>query len=337
MFQKIFEGKAIINAPLEKKISKDLPVFYNPIMEYNRTISIEILNILSKKEMDIALPLAGTGVRAVRFFKELNKEIIKQININDYDKDAITVIKKNLKNNKIKTKYKIYNLDANLFFTQSKAFDYIDIDPFGSPTPFLNNSIMHLKRDSILAVTATDTSALCGTYENACKRKYWAKPLHNEEMHEIGLRILIRKCQLIGVQFEKALIPIFSYSKDHYMRIFFKCIKGKSECDKILKKHEYYKKSGPLWIGQLKDKKLTTNIKLNDTFTKTLKQELDILGFYEIPSICKKEKISQTKKINEIINEIKKQKYKVTRTHFAEQGIKTNMPYEKFIKILKKE
>ncbi|MCU0373510.1 MAG: ATP-binding protein, partial [Ignavibacteria bacterium] len=42
------------------------------------------------------------------------------------------------------------------------GFDYIDIDPFGSPCPFLDAAIKRLSRGGILAVTATDTSALAG-------------------------------------------------------------------------------------------------------------------------------------------------------------------------------
>ncbi|NIA04223.1 MAG: hypothetical protein GWP09_02625, partial [Nitrospiraceae bacterium] len=71
-----------------------------------------------------------------------------------------------------------------------------------------------------------------------CVRKYWSKPLRNHLMKEFGLRILIRKVQLIGMQYEKALIPIFSYSKDHYFRVFFEVNKGKKRCDEVAAKHK---------------------------------------------------------------------------------------------------
>ena len=67
-------------------------------------------------------------------------------------------------------------------------------------------------------------------------------------MHETGLRILIRKVQLIGMQYEKALFPIFSYLKDHYFRVFFRCIKGKKICDEIAEKHGMLNDAGPLWL-----------------------------------------------------------------------------------------
>jgi len=121
----------------------------------------------------------------------------------------------------------IKNQDANLFLLNSTGFDYIDIDPFGTPNPFLDSAVKRISRDGILAVTSTDTAALTGTYPKATLRKYWAYSKKDEMMHETGLRILIRKIQLIAAQYDKALVPIFSYFKDHYYRIFFNSVKGK--------------------------------------------------------------------------------------------------------------
>jgi len=67
------EGKAKIKVPTEKKISKQLPVFFNPVMESNRTITISILRNIENKKMQFGLPLGGTGVRVVRFLKEVIK------------------------------------------------------------------------------------------------------------------------------------------------------------------------------------------------------------------------------------------------------------------------
>jgi tRNA (guanine26-N2/guanine27-N2)-dimethyltransferase len=336
MFKKIKEGKVKFYAPVENKISKELQVFYNPLMEYNRTSTIAVLNAINIKKMQIALPLAGTGVRALRIMKELNRGIIKSMHINDYDKVAVDLIKKNLALNKIKSKCSFDCKDANLFFMESKGFDFIDIDPFGSPNKFLNSAIERLSRKGILAVTATDTGALCGTYHSACRRKYWAIPLHTEEMHEVGIRILIRKIQLIGVQFEKALTPILSFSKDHYMRIFLECKKSKKECDKIIKQHNLYKKSGPLWIGKLYDQEIIKKLQLDDKFTEIIKKEFDNVGFFDIPSICKKEHIKAGKKIDLIIQQIKNKGYNATRTQFSGQGVKTDISYDEFLKIIRK-
>ena len=343
----ITEGKAKINVTLQKIVSKDMPVFYNPVMESNRTISIILLNCVDKKEMWIGLPLEASGIRGIRFLKELEKGKIKNINFNDYDKDAVKSIKDNLKLNKIKlsSKIKISCEEANIFLLNSSGFDYIDIDPFGTPNPFLDSAVKRISRKGVIAVTATDTSALCGTYKDACLRKYWAIPLRNEIMHEIGLRILIRKCQLIGAQFEKALIPIFSYSKEHYMRVFFLCEKGKKFVDGVLGQHKMFNSAGPLWLGKLWESALAE--KMFDYFKKELnntkkisskeKETLRLLekirdesrinstGFYHIPSLTKKYKFKDTPKQAEIIDKIRKEGYLASETHFKENSIRSDI------------
>jgi tRNA (guanine26-N2/guanine27-N2)-dimethyltransferase len=342
-FNKIKEGEASVLVPKNvSKISKDLPVFYNPVMEFNRTLSIELLRVLRREELDIALPLSGTGVRGVRMLLELPFKLIRTLYLNDYDKDAIKIIKKNIKLNNLSSEKIIYSeQDANNFLLSNKAYDYIDIDPFGSPNPFLNNAIMRLKRKGILAVTATDTAALCGSWKNPCYRKYWATPLHTEEMHEAGLRILIRKVQLIGVQFEKALFPILSYSKDHYMRVFFICIKGKKRCDEIILQHGMYKDAGPMWLGKIKYKDILKTIKLekclkkDNDFLQILINELDVLGFYDVPTICSDNKLKTCKKLDFIIEKIRSKGFEASRTQFAQQGIKSNISYDEILKILK--
>lgn len=247
MFKLIQEGKAKICVPKEERISRKLPVFYNPVMELNRTLSVLILRNIPNKGMQIADPLAGTGIRSIRFLKELPKNKIKFIYMNDHSKEAVRIIKKNLKLNKIKSKAVVFNKDANLFILENKGFDYIDIDPFGTPNPFLDSAVKSLSRNSILAVTATDTAPLAGTFPAACRRKYWASPLLTHNMHETGIRILIRKVQLIAAQYEKALTPILSYYSEHYFRIFFRCEKGKSKVDEIIRQHGMFNGAGPLW------------------------------------------------------------------------------------------
>jgi tRNA (guanine26-N2/guanine27-N2)-dimethyltransferase len=249
----------------------------------------------------------------------------------------------------------------------SKGFDYIDIDPFGSPNDFLETSIVRLSRGGILAVTATDTAPLSGTFPDACQRKYWAKPLHNSLMHEVGLRILIRKVQLIGAQHDKALIPVYTYFKDHYNRLFFKCIKGKHEVDKLLAQHKYFLYcnkcmtfftsehnnlecarckgllvyAGPLWVGKLCDEKTAELIykcnkdEKHDRFLFNVMSETktDLIGFYDIHELCKyyRKKIPS---FESLIKKISDMGYKVSRTHFTLLGIKTNMPIDEFVKAI---
>lgn len=348
------EGSVKLKIPKAEKISKEMGVFYNPVMSMNRDISVLLLNSINKKNLQIADPLAATGIRSMRFLKELGRNKVKKIHINDYNKDAVKSIKENFALNKIQYKNNkkiiLKNEDANLFLLNSAGFDYIDIDPFGTPNPFIDAACKRLARGGILAATATDTSALCGTFPSACIRKYWAMPKRDAVMHETGLRILIRKIQLVAAQYDKALIPIFSCSKEHYMRVFLINDKGKSKVDKVLKLHLTLDDAGPMWFGRLWDKELCNKIYDNAlknkffkdnkkliTLLKTIKNEskINAVGFYDLHGICQKNKIKELKQKETIINKIKKSGYKASETHFKGEGIRSDIPYSKLVSLIK--
>lgn len=366
MIKKIKEGSATISAYISKKISKELPVFYNPIMKLNRDISVMVLNALEIPSMEIADILAGTGIRSVRFEKEVSGFIINKIHANDNSKTAVEAIKENIKGNRCEKVF-VHNKDANLFMIESKGFDYIDIDPFGTPNPFIDSAVKRVSRNGIIAVTATDTSALSGTYPAACRRKYFARPIRNELKHEAGVRILIRKVQLIAAQYGKALIPIFSYSKDHYFRVFFRNKKGKSAVDDIIHNHRFLRfcnrcrrfefsntnkgvccetsmeYAGPMWSGSLFDKELVDKIaeinrKGEDiAFIDIIRKEseLDIPFFYDLHSIAKTFKLSYNPKKTDLIKKIKNEGFRAEETHFSGTAIKTDMPHKDFVGIIK--
>jgi len=320
--------------------------------------------------MQIALPLAGTGVRGIRLRKEVAEGKIRSISMNDQSDEAVRVIRKNLKLNRLSTsEIKVSQADASLFLLSSKGFDYIDIDPFGSPGPFLDAAMKRLSRRSILAVTATDTSALAGTCPNAGMRKYWARPMRNELMHEIGLRILIRKCQLIASQYERGLFPVFSYSKDHYLRVFFRCEKGKSKSDSAIKNHGlvlYCQKcgmrktvidmwstgcgcgaqfdfAGPMYLGPLWDPALVRRmVNINKAadagkLLDLIKSEMDVGSalFYDIHELCKKHKVRDIPRTEAVLRSIRALKYKAAVTHFSPLGIRSNIGFDEMVQIIK--
>jgi tRNA (guanine26-N2/guanine27-N2)-dimethyltransferase len=344
-----------------------------------------LLNSLDIKGLQIADIMAGSGVRSLRFLKELNKGKISNITVNDYDKGFDKLFLKNLRLNVIKyDKKKIFieSKDANVMLLDSSGFDYIDIDPFGSPNDFLEAAIVRLSRRGILAVTATDTASLSGTFPDACLRKYWAKPLLNYMMHETGLRILIRRIQLIGAAHEKALTPIYSYFKDHYFRVYFRCRKGKSFADDILKQHQYLSYcnkcmhfrltysndqsgealckncgfdgefdrkmnnstviAGPLWSGDLFEEKLAQKMlvankeDVNNDFLGMVLQESRIktFGFYDIHQIARKYKLI-IPNFSFLMKRIIEKKYLAARTHFSMLGIKSDIPLDDLVKIMK--
>ena len=70
------------------------------------------------------------------------------------------------------------NKNLNVLLSENR-FDYIDIDPFGSPVGFVDSAMRSIKNGGVVACTATDTAALCGVYPRVCQRRYGAIPFHN--------------------------------------------------------------------------------------------------------------------------------------------------------------
>ncbi|MEM3789194.1 MAG: tRNA (guanine(10)-N(2))-dimethyltransferase [Candidatus Bathyarchaeia archaeon] len=266
------------------------PVFYNPVMELNRdfaVLAVQVYQKMMKREISICEPLAGCGIRGVRFAKEV--EGIKKVVINDINEKAYQLAKCNVKMNKLEKLVAVKNKDANLLLARyaapRKRFDVIDIDPFGSPSPFMDSAIRALRDGGLLALTATDMAPLCGVHPKACIRKYGGKPLRTEYCHELAVRLLIGCLATTAAKHEMGIKVLFSHSTNHYIRVYTVLMHGAKNADKSLQNMGYilhcfnclYRESlnknaafghdgkcsqcgskmdfaGPLWLGNIADK-----------------------------------------------------------------------------------
>lgn len=367
VMQEVTEGKAVIEVPTPRVISRDMPVFYNPKMEMNRTLSVAVLQAIQKNQLQIALPLAGSGIRGIRFVKELPYEKISQLCINDNDEEAVAAIQKNIKKNQLEmdTRIEVTQKDAEEFLQQAMGFDYIDIDPFGSPNFLLDLSIKRLSRESMLAVTATDTGALAGSFPNAGKIKYWAMNYTTPQKHELGLRILARKVILVGLQYAKALRPVFSYHDEHYYRVYFQVEKSKtkaaelfdqttglyahcpdcawsasvtdtaatcSECTQIVEI------AGPLYTGPLQDKEFVALLQPEHKETQTLldrvlREECGVVGFYDTHEVAQKQQ-KGLQPVQKICDTLIAKGFVAVQAATQRTGVKTNAPFAEFVTCL---
>lgn len=73
----------------------------------------------------------------------------------------------------------------------SKRFQVIDLDPYGSPTQFLDLAVQCIEDGGILLVTCTDMAILCGNFPETCYVKYGAIPLKTQAHHEM---VSCRRC-----------------------------------------------------------------------------------------------------------------------------------------------
>jgi tRNA (guanine26-N2/guanine27-N2)-dimethyltransferase len=200
----------------------DMPVFYNPRMRVNRDLSVLFLGAYMK-EHDVKLicePLAGSGVRSLRYLNEVPGEY--DALLCDVNPTAIDTAIKNIERYGFQERAKVLRGDAKLLLmteSRGKRFDFVDVDPFGSPVPYLNAAIQSLNpRGGLLGLTATDMPALCGVYPKVALRKYGGLSTRAPFVHELAVRLLLGRTYSIAAMNGCSIKPLAVLSTDHYIR-----------------------------------------------------------------------------------------------------------------------
>lgn len=211
------EGEVEIEVP-EGRIY-DQNVFYNPKMEFDRNLSVCVASVAGPDKLCDAL--SASGVRGIRYRKEAG---VPEVWVNDANPDAHERMVENCERNDADCK--TTNMDAGVLLRENR-FDYIDIDPFGSPAPFLDSVSSSIRRGGALAITATDTSSFFGTYPRVSRRRYdGRKSMRTDYNKQLGLRILISSLMDSLGRYKKTFVPQLSYFREHYARIYGTVIKG---------------------------------------------------------------------------------------------------------------
>lgn len=242
-------------------------VFYNPVQEFNRDLSISVLSTFSRiyqrekaetrrkkaKEGDppveqvaivagekcedglrILEALSATGLRSVRYANEVPG--VKEIIANDLSKSAVESIEKNVKHNKLEHLITpSFNDAMTLMYTSThpdKRFTAIDLDPYGHPTRFLDGAVQSIEDGGLLLITATDMAVLAGNSPEACYVKYGSVPLKTKACHEMALRILLRCIETTATRYGRYMVPLLSISADFYIRVFVRIFTGQYACKK---------------------------------------------------------------------------------------------------------
>jgi len=220
------------------------PVFYNPAMKLNRDMAVLAMRAYQKKlgrEISVCEPLTGCGIRGIRFAAE--GEVVGRVFVNDINPEATKLAKFNFDRNKMAGNVLVSNEDANLFLSRYaaplKRFDYVDIDPFGSPVPYLDAALRALRNGGLLALTATDMAPLCGVHPSACVRKYGGKPLRTEYCHELAVRLLVGCLTMMAAKHEIGVEILLSHSTDHYIRVYAVVHYGARLADKSVRMMGY--------------------------------------------------------------------------------------------------
>jgi len=287
------------------------PVFYNPIMELNRDLAVLALQAHQKllgREVSVCEPLTGCGLRGTRFAVEV--EGVRRVFLNDIKPEAARLASFNAELNNVEDRVEVANEDANLFLSRNaaprKRFDYVDVDPFGPPVPYLDSALRALRNGGLLALTATDMAPLCGVHPRACLRKYGGQPLRTEYCHELAVRLLIGCLTMMTAKHAIGIKVLFSHSVDHYVRTYAAVNYGARLADKSVRLMGYIlhcfscfhretvsgitspikhvcpscgaklSVAGPLWLGKIADKNFCSLME-REAERRSLRQEKRLL------------------------------------------------------------
>jgi len=366
----ITEGTTKVEVPVPDENSNFPPssvqVFYNPAMRTNRDMAVAAIACFSKDNPDYTYldALCASGIRGLRIAGEVGLNTT----MSDWEEASYELIKRNIELNGL-SNCTAMKRNANVVMLDG-SFDIIDLDPFGTPAPFLDAACFSTKR--LLCITATDTAPLCGAHKKAGIRNYSAVPLKTEYYPEMGVRILMGAAARTLAKYDKAMTPLLSYASAHYVRLFAKVKKGIREADESLKDVGFlshcfncgerkwtfglavhmeencplcgHKTSlaGPLWLGRLHDREFCVGVldevkkreyKVAEKLITLCRDELDIPMFYDCHKLCKLQRLTAMS-TNELILALREKDFQASRTHFSGISFKTNAGIEEIKKVV---
>ncbi|KAJ6823668.1 putative tRNA (guanine(26)-N(2))-dimethyltransferase 2 isoform X1 [Iris pallida] len=211
----------------DKKVNADFELPQGHLVDESGNISTEaVKSSIGKGNGELKAPivleaLAASGLRALRYAREVDG--IGQVVALDNDKVSVEACKKNIQFNGsvASSKVEAHLADARVYMlTHQKEFDVVDLDPYGTPSVFLDSAVQSVVDGGMLMCTATDMAVLCGGNGEVCYSKYGSYPLKGKYCHEMALRILLACIESHANRYKRYIVPVLSVQMDFYIRVF---------------------------------------------------------------------------------------------------------------------
>lgn len=339
------------------------PVFYNPRMELNRDVTILLLSVLRPE--DYLDAMGASGARGLRVAHEIGIPVT----INDWSQRAVDLARQNVE--RLGLSAEVTHSDANALMSVRK-FDAVDLDPFGTPAPFVDAAARSAGR--YLFVTATDTAPLCGAHLKAGMRRYFSRPRNTEYHAEVGLRTLLGFVVREVIKDDCGVEPLFCYAHEHFHRLHLRLRDGAAAADRTLARIGYIMQCrdclyrteqtgllpepeecplcgadlvpvGPLWTGRINDdptlaamEELLPLVNVGNRariarLLSTCRQELETSSHYDYHVIAKSLRVSPGS-IETVIERLVGLGYRASRAHYSGTAIKTDAPLSVLEKVI---
>ena len=224
---------------------KEREVFHNSAMAASRTRSVVLMAHefnegwlgAADKPIRTLDALTATGARSLRWLHELPEEAAARLQLTQVDRDerAIGWAAANLSHNPPNNPNSgVEQLIGDVRqISLGQGWQWVDIDPFGSPGPFLDAVLQSTARRAVIEVTATDTAALTGSSASALRRRYGARARLDSIAHDTGLRILLARIAENAARHDRAIEPLLSIWDGHHLRVSLRVTRSVEEANEV--------------------------------------------------------------------------------------------------------
>ncbi|XP_057218363.1 tRNA (guanine(26)-N(2))-dimethyltransferase isoform X1 [Triplophysa rosa] len=175
--------------------------------------------------------LAASGLRSVRFALEVPG--LKSITANDYSAKAAALIARNAQHNNVSHILQASQKDASMVMYEARGkkdrYDVIDLDPYGSPSPFIDAAVQAVSEGGLLCITCTDMAVMAGNSGETCYSKYGSVSIKSKYCHEMALRIILHSLDQRAAVYQRYIEPLLSVSVDFYIRVFVRVKTGQAK------------------------------------------------------------------------------------------------------------
>jgi tRNA (guanine26-N2/guanine27-N2)-dimethyltransferase len=184
-----------------------------------------------KPSFTILDALSATGLRAIRYANEI--PFATSVTANDMSEKATQSIALNVKHNKLEDKIQAHTGNAIAYmysFCDKRGYDAIDLDPYGTASPFIDSAIQAVNDDGLLCITCTDSAIFASHgYLEKTFSLYGGLPLTGDSCHEGGIRLILHAIAQSAGRYGMAIEPLLSLSIDYYVRVFVRVRKSPND------------------------------------------------------------------------------------------------------------
>lgn len=286
--------------------------------------------------------LAATGARGLRIARETGR--FAEFVLTELRADAAEVARANAEG---LPGVEVRVADATRPIAR-RAFDYVDVDPYGSPAPFLGAALAAVADGGTFAVTATDMMVLAGAQRGACERRYGASPVRGRLGPEGGLRILLAYAARRAAEEGRTIRPLLAYVLDHHVRAYLevgRSVPGAGDPPVGILDPAGWdgpplppgRPVGPLWLGSLFDPELVAHLGVPTTAAHPVEVDRLLARFrdearvpapfyYEPNLLAERLRLCSPPPLRLLLEGLAARGHPAARTHAREAGFRTAAP-----------